>query len=202
MNQELEFWTGEGGDSYTRRNDVLATELLRRRRSWLAIVDELSLEAAHILEVGPGPGANLHVLHDLMPDAYLYGVEPNEAARKLLAESCPFTKIQDGHAANILAEDASFDLVFTAGVLIHIHPSRLQDAIKEIIRVSRRFVLAIEYFAPKCEPVVYYGAERIWRNDFGKLYIELGLRHLAHGFFWRETDGFDSTVWWLMEKPA
>ena len=118
----------------------------------------------------------------------------------MLRDTCNYARIVDGHAGNILAEDGSFDLVFTAGVLIHINPYNLSDAMKEIVRVSRRHVLTIEYFAPKSEHVIYYGAERIWRNDFGKLYMDMGLKHVAHGFFWKETDGFDSTVWTLLEK--
>lgn len=215
MNSELEFWQGEGGASYLRRNEATEAEVNARSKAlhhpiyhvgatlppftWKS---ELRLESGTILEVGAGPGANLLALKRVCPKARLFAIEPNPVARKHL-EGLGVAEVYDGHAGAICAADSSFDLVFTAGVLIHIHPDRLVDCMREIVRVSKRFVLAIEYFAPTCEPVLYYGAERIWRNDFGRLYTEkCGLKFVDSGFFWRAPGeaGYDNTVWWLGEK--
>jgi len=202
MNDELTWWSGEGGDAYMLRNDPSEQNIAARTQSLNRVLARCYLPIQSVLEVGAGPGANLRALHVLLPQSQLYTVEPNETVRKRL-ESLSYVKVFDGHAGAICAEDNSFDLVLTAGVLIHVNPDRLSDCMREIVRVSRRYVLAIEYFAPKCEPIVYYGAERIWRNNFGKLYRdECGLKPIAHGFFWKEGgEGYDNTVWHLLEKP-
>ena len=205
MNPELDFWAGAGGDAYQRRNAVTDTEVKQRATSLGSILWTPSVglgPSSLILEVGAGPGSNLRALK-MCDFTNLYAVEPNATARAVLATILSSERVYDGHTGAIPAADGTFDLVMTAGVLIHVHPDRLRDCMVEIARVSRRYVLAIEYFAPTCEPVVYYGAERIWRNDFGKLYLDLGLQRVSNGFFWKQADeGYDNTVWTLLEKPV
>jgi len=199
MNDELNFWSGAGGDAYMRRNCITSAEIARRSKSLKRILDPYLAGINSILEIGCGPGANLYALRDIT-SSQLFAVEPNAQARANLEREF---KVFDGHAGAICAADNAFAMTLSAGCLIHIHPDRLVDCMREITRVSRRYVLAIEYFAPQCEPVVYYGTERIWRNDFGRLYRdECGLRPVSHGFFWKEADeGYDNCVFWLMEKP-
>lgn len=204
MNPELEWWEGDGGTEYTKRNPSTWVNRTQRSKSLLRALDHIAGEprTRTILEVGCGSGANLMALrHAGFPKSALYGIEPNPLARAEAIESGAATAVYDGHASAIPAADSTFDLVMTAGVLIHVHPERLPFAMKEIIRVSKAYVLAIEYFAVEPEPIVYYGAERIWRNDFGKLYLDLGLKVIDTGFFWKhEPSGYDSTVYWLLQK--
>lgn len=203
MNTELDFWQGEGGSSYLRRNKITRAEIRARMDSLSKIFfGPPAVIPKNILEVGAGPGGNLLAIHEFLPSSRLFAIEPNLDARNHL-ENLSIAEVYDGHAGSICAADASFDLVFTAGVLIHIHPDRLDDCLKEIARVSRRHVLCIEYFAPTCEPVTYYGATRIWRNDFGKRYMDVcGLKPVSTGFFWKwDGSGYDNTVWHLLEKP-
>ena len=63
MNNELEWWTGEGGDSYMRRNDWTTSELARRVESWDKVFCHLVPLPKTIMEIGPGPGINLRVLN-------------------------------------------------------------------------------------------------------------------------------------------
>lgn len=205
--KELDWWAGPGGDDYMIRNGISERNIAQRQASLekLLRLDPWNLvSVSSVLEVGCGPGANLVALQRILPEARLVGIEPNPSARESAAKVCPTATIIEGHAGEIGAADDSFDLVFTAGVLIHVHPDRLAATCREIARVSRAYVLAIEYFAPSVEPVVYHGDVRIWRNDFGKVYRdEVGLVPIRHGFFWREADeGYDSTVWWLLKKGS
>lgn len=207
----LEWWQQDGGTAYTRRNPVTDADVEARVKA-LSRVWERGFDSkpppGSILEIGSGPGANLRALQRVTywqgSSASLYAVEPNEAARRLSAEVIGPDRVFDGHACAIPAADASFSMCMSAGVLIHVDPARLCDAMIEIARVARHYVLAIEYFAPACQPVQYYDAERIWKNDFGRLYVEqVGLRPLCHDFFWKPGgDGYDNCVAWLLEKPA
>ena len=205
VNKEVEWWAGKGGDAYMDRCAIDPATLLLRRKTWedqFRIKDK-GINVHRVLEIGPGPGLNLLAIHDLSPDWELVGVEPNETARKRLKTTCPFATILDGHAGDLSAlKSADFDFVFTAGVLIHIEPSKLKAAMSEIARVSRFHVFAVEYFAPKCEPIEYHGEVRLWRNNFGKLYRDLDLKEPwlnGHGF-WSDLDGFDNCVWWDLWK--
>ena len=51
----------------------------------------------------------------------------------------------DGHAADLIFAPDAFDLVLTCGLLIHIPPDQIRQVIEELVRVSKRYVLAIEY---------------------------------------------------------
>jgi len=75
--------------------------------------------------------------------------------------------IADSVAASRLFADASIDLVFTAGVLIHVPPEQLERAQREVHRVSRKYILAVEYFSARPEAVEYRGhagMRRYWES--------------------------------------
>lgn len=200
MNTALDFWEGDGGSAYAVRNSPTTADVDKRVRALSRIFNKISAPKT-ILEVGCGPGANLVALRRLLGDGVqLHACDPNESARKIAQDLCAAAFIYDGHASAINAADEVFDLVMTAGVLIHIQPDRLSLAMDEIIRVSNKYVLCIEYFAPECEPIKYYGDFRIWRNNYGKLYVNKGLKMIGYGFFWAEDSGYDNVVWNLLEK--
>lgn len=200
MNDHLAWWEGDGGTSYMKRNEPTPAEIQKRTAALERILARIAPRS--ILEVGCGPGSNLAALHTIYPDARLFAAEPNAIARDMAKKLCPTAIVADGHTESLTAADASFDLVLTAGVLIHIPPDRITGAMAEIARVSRHYVLAIEYFAPEEEPIMYHGEYRIWRRDYGRLYVEQQrLKALEWDFFWKAGgDGYDSTVAWLMER--
>jgi hypothetical protein len=100
--------------------------------------------------------------------------------------------------------DASVDLAFTAGVLIHIAPADLGQATDEIVRVARKYVLCAEYFAHTPEEVPYRDQMGLlFKRDFGAFYVDRypQLRCIDYGFLWqREYAVWDNVTWWLFEK--
>jgi hypothetical protein len=94
------------------------------------------------------------------------------------------------------------DLVFTAGVLIHIPLGDLPLALSEIYRVSKRYILAIEYFAQEETVVHYRGYDNLlWKRDFLRHYqSQFPELTLVRSGFLTSEDGFDKTHWWLLEK--
>ena len=99
-----------------------------------------------ILEVGANIGLNLRALTRLSGADFL-ALEPNAVARERLVQDgvVPAANVFDGLASAIPLPDASVDLAFTSGVLIHIHPNDLLASCREIHRVARRYVVCIEY---------------------------------------------------------
>ena len=178
-------WAGAFGDDYTARNwhagegrDVFWSDLLAR------------YPRTHpILEIGCNVGANLRWTGG-------WGVDVNLQAVMQAAKLPGVIALwASGTALPFPAEWA--DLVFTSGVLIH--QKDPLPMMREAIRVSRRYVLAIEYAATRTTEVKYRGEwGRLWKRNFGKMYADMGLRMLDTDFLGRPA--WDDMTYWLMEK--
>ena len=187
-------WAGPFGDAYTRRN---ATVGAGRERFWHGIIERY--EIATVLEVGCNVGANLRAI---AATADACGIDLNESAIRTLNAERPDIPAQVSDASSLPFADASFDLVFTMGVLIHVPPEMLELVTGEIVRCSRRYVLAGEYFSATPEVIPYRGEDRaLFRRDFGAFYSEghAGLTQVEQGFLSADA-GFDDITWWLFEK--
>jgi pseudaminic acid biosynthesis-associated methylase len=201
----LHAWSGEFGDRYTERNAASADAVRGRVRVWgevfRKIVGDMPKSA---LEVGPNVGLNLQGIKALAP-MELWGIEPNPAAReRLVADGVlPADRVMEGFGHSIPLADKSVDLAFTAGVLIHVDPSLLEQTLREIHRVSAKYVFCAEYFSPKAETIAYRGeTDLLFKNDFGSLYLDMfpDLVLVDYGFFWRRTTVMDDCTWWLFRK--
>jgi spore coat polysaccharide biosynthesis protein SpsF len=153
-----------------------------------------------MLEVGASVGRNIRALQR-MTTADLYGLEPNGAACERLREILPPERVLETDVYDITLDAGAVELAFTFGVLIHVPEERLQQAMNEIERVASRWILAIEYFAPSPQAVSYHGRpDMLWKRDYGSLWLDRGLAHIANGFFWSRTTGQDNVNWWLFSK--
>lgn len=109
-----------------------------------------------------------------------------------------------GNGFDLPFSDACFDLVFTSGVLVHVPLESLPLVMSEIYRVSRRYILAIEYFAEEETIIDYRGYDDLlWKRDtlnhYRQQFSDLTL--LRSGSVGPEAS-FDSAPWWLLEKPS
>ena len=120
------------------------------------------------------------------------------------ASGYPGVDARVARGADLPFEDASFDLVFTMGVLIHQDPeTQLEPMMREIVRCSRRHVVAGEYHADELTEVPYRGQEAaLFKQDFGALYQRLfGELELVDSGFLSENEGrFDDLNYWVFEK--
>lgn len=202
MNKPLEDWKGDFGNEYTARNQPTANGIIGRIDLWDAILMQTGYPQS-TLEVGCNIGQNLSVLKRRNASAYLCGAEPNVLAAEA-CRSAGFPTVSDEAQALHSFKDGAFDLVFTSGVLIHIDPDGdLHDACREIARVSRKWVVAIEYFSKQPREVVYRDRKGLlWLRDFGKFYMDTcGLVPVACGFAWQALTGLDDLTWWVLRKP-
>ena len=175
-------WQGKFGDNYTVRN---TPDVGLRYRIFDSILQDICLGS--ITEFGCNKGVNMFALNARYPEAYICGVEVNKEVLK--AGVPPFA------VSNKLGWNT--DLVFTCGVLIHIPPKDLKRTMKNIIKHSKKFVLAIEYFSEDEKEVVYRGKKNmLWKRDFGKLYQDLGLKLISTG----EVPEIDNSTYWLFRK--
>lgn len=196
MTHQLDVWKGAFGQAYTDRNQE---DWQLRVEPWREMLRGLSLE--RVLEVGCNRGSNLRALAEVLGDGpAIVGIEPNPYALQLARAASNRIGVLSGDAFELPFKDGYFDLAFTAGVLIHIALPDLHRALAEIYRVSRRYVLAIEYFDEAETVIPYRGHEDLlWKRNFLKAYQEqfpdLSLRRSG---YWEKC--FDRSHWWLLEK--
>jgi pseudaminic acid biosynthesis-associated methylase len=201
----LHQWTGAFGDAYVDRNAATAEAVQTRLRMLAPILARLDGEPPRtILECGCNVGLNLRALRQLTR-AELHAVEPNGHARQRVLDDrvLEVGQLHEATLGNLPFADGVMDLVFTTGVLIHVPPDQLERAMREVYRVSRKYVLAIEYFSAKADAVEYRGQTgMLWKRDFGSAYLDLfgDLVTVDVGFLWHRTTGCDDATWWLFRK--
>ena len=178
---QLKNWTGKFGRKYTDRN-ILSLDDLERlyikrygitrtelNKSFLNKIDK----SIRILEIGSNVGNQLLCLQK-MGFKNLYGIEPQTHAIELSKKRTGDINIIKGDVFDIPFKDKYFDLVFTSGLLIHIHPKNIKKAIKEIYRCSRRYIWGFEYYSDEYREVPYRGKKNLlWKADFPRLYLGL-----------------------------
>lgn len=148
---QLDFWQGSTGNNYIERNKFEEWKLKPGKTAFQKIFRKLKFKT--VLEVGSNIGLNLMYLTQIYGENLdLYAVEPNTVAYNKLTSEAQLANLKKAwncNAFNLPLKDGSIDLVFTKGVLIHISPDDLQRATDEIVRVSNKYVLCIEYFSHK-----------------------------------------------------
>lgn len=210
-NHPVHQWIGGFGDQYQIRNASSWTSVKNRSKLFEQVFEAMERGSnrqfpSSIIEVGAGAGDNLRAI-DMIYDrskmpVKLMGCDPNEAARKAIAD---VADAMPGEIGSLPYNDGAADMVFTSGVLVHVPPDELINSMKELLRVSKRWILSIEYFNPTPQEVRYRGNDgMLWRRDFGSTWMDLApeLKHIGNGFMWRPTTGLDNVTWWLFEKPG
>lgn len=190
-----EFWQGEFGDEYARRNVGRVQANIALFARIMAMTDGVE----SILELGCGTGQNLVALRHLMPSVTLLGVEINEGA----ARQC---KVGEIHQRAILDPElqVTCDMAFTKGVLIHQPPEDLPAVYQRLHRSARRYILVAEYYNPTPVEVQYRGhAGVLWKRDFAGELLDAfdDLQLVDYGFtYHRGPFPQDDITWFLMEK--
>lgn len=211
----LDHWTGKFGYEYQLRNISTWTSIKNRARMFgdvfMALENQNRKKQSEkpfpesFIEVGGGSGDNLRAIDMIYERSRapikLMSCDPNESARKAMAD---IATVMPGDLSGLPYGDASADLVFTSGVLIHVHPDDLPKALSEIHRVSKRWILSIEYFNATPDEIPYRGKSgMLWRRDWGEAWMTQfpDLNPIGYGFCWKRLTGLDNTTWFLFEKP-
>ena len=180
MTKQMEKWSGDFGKEYTDRNVFSLEELDTLYKSNYGVtrteLNQRFLEgmdrSIRVLEVGSNVGNQLLCLQS-MGFVNLYGIELQSYAVELSKARTKRINIIEGSAFDIPYKDGYFDLVFTSGVLIHINPSDIVWALREILRCTREYIWGFEYYADEHIEIIYRGhQELLWKADYAKLYLQ------------------------------
>ena len=127
---------------------------------------------ASFLEVGCNVGNQLLQLQQL-GYTNLSAVEIQTYAVEVAKSRVRDVSVSQGSALALPYDNDSFDVVFTSGVLIHIAPEDLPQAMAEIHRCAKTYIWGMEYYAPHVTQVNYRGHERLlWKMDYARRYLE------------------------------
>ena len=200
MSVETEaFWAGEFGNEYLERNQV---DWRKRIPFWQMVIQYAS--PASVLEVGCNAGQNLLAINAVDPDIELTGCDVNQAALLEAKKALPWCDIIECAAKDIGAfKDLPFDLIFTAGVLIHIPPEEINAVMQAIADAASKYVVAIEYDHSTEQEINYRGhSGRLWKRPYDLMYATLGLRTVWKTSLGPEQGFGEGCTAWVMEKKS
>ena len=201
MNPQELFWKNEYAKSYINKNQEF--DIKKGTEAWIKMLSQAE-GVTSILECGCNIGRNISFLEQVLPAAEKSVIEISDQAFKIVTSK---HTIKNAFHGTILESDfkENFDLVFTMGVLIHIHPDNLKENMKKIFQHSKKYILLGEYFSRTPLSIEYQGQkDRLFKRDFGKFFLEsFNVSLVDYGFLWGhvyDQAGFDDITWWLFAE--
>jgi pseudaminic acid biosynthesis-associated methylase len=200
-NDQETFWAERYADDYIKKNTVFDASLAFK--AWKTMLNSTK-EIKTFLECGCNIGRNLDALEKVLPSASQSIIEISKPAFDFVSKRHVLAQKFNGSILESSLKD-SFDLVFTMGVLIHIHPEQLFLNLQKVYNYSNKYLLFGEYFSRVPVMVDYQGEkDRLFKRDFGGFVMDnFPVKLLDYGFLWGrvfDRAGFDDITWWVFEK--
>ena len=134
MDYDEIFWNKYADENESRNNEGF-TKFLTDLSS--------ALHCTSILEIGCGTGIDLRKFDDSFE---IHGVDLNEHALELAKKNIPKGKFYKESIAKLPFEDGSIDLVFTHKLLNYLDDNTLDEGVKEMFRIARKYIVNCELF--------------------------------------------------------
>lgn len=202
MNEQQNFWANTYAEDYISKNSSFDKKL--GTEGWEKMLSSAE-GITSILECGCNIGRNIGFLNEVLPAASKSIIEISKPAYNFVTSHFNLDKAFNGAITESNFTEGEFDLVYTMGVLIHIHPDDLLANMQKMHEYSGKYILMGEYFN-RTPVMIEYQSEknRLFKRDFGKLFIEnFDVTLVNYGFLWGhlyDNAGFDDIIWWLFEK--
>lgn len=141
------YWEARGEKYFEEVGSILTDKdpYYHAQQEFLRQLRAIAWDSA--LEVGCGFGWHLRAIRRQHPEQRIAGIDFSfsqlRRGRRYLNGSGILLAQAD--AGRLPFADNAFDLVFTSGLLMYIHPTRLPDVLNELARVARRSVMLLEY---------------------------------------------------------
>ena len=128
-----------------------------------------------ILEIGSNCAPNLYQLAKKLPNAKIVGIDINKIAVQkgnewLKQEDISNVKLLVSKADELTQfSDKSFDVVFTWAVLLLVGPDKIEEVMKEMLRITRKKLIMLEYFdkdANKDSRGLGVYCDCYWKRDY------------------------------------
>jgi ubiquinone/menaquinone biosynthesis C-methylase UbiE len=166
MEYDTDFW-----NKYTDENESIYHQEYAKFIRDLAT----SLKANSVLEVGCNIGNDLKEF----PENFdVHGIDLNEHALDIARQKLPSFKFKKSSILNMPFEDSSIDFVFTHYLLNYIPEQEMEKAIKELFRVSRKYILTCELFDENESPLE--GDTKGWKRNVFKRWLNFQVKIISH----------------------
>jgi len=130
---------GSNYQKHTSGNPVIRALIRGFYRHLIDLLKAHHPSPSSILDAGCGEGFTLDVLRKKFPSAFLQGVDISEPALQMARDQFPCLNVSSGDIHQLPFLDQAFELVVCTEVLEHL--AQPASALKELCRVSKRYVL-------------------------------------------------------------
>ena len=124
-----------------------------------------------ILEIGCNTGANLIRIHEILSMVKLSGLDVSARCIKKAREFLPNVLFKTGDYHKLPFPDEYVDLVLADAVLMYSSPDQIDQAMKEISRVTKKYVVIVDRWS-KSESGVRNG--HVWRRNYPLILRKMG----------------------------
>ena len=169
--QAIAYWQRRGA-SYPRQVSSPATrDFYARQASELAEILK-GLQFHSVAEVGCGFGRIGERLVDRSGVRWVGAdLSRNQLMEARRRNPSLRPRLVEASAGALPLRDGAFDLVLGVEVLMHIPPDRIATVLRELWRVSRRYILHLDWYE---DYLAGYGSEWSWVHDYPRLWKSLG----------------------------
>ncbi len=146
LKDQREYWNTRGVEYY---KEFFETEYARCEIFFQdLLIDELAaLDFDSFFEAGCGFGWNVKRVKKEFPHVRVGGLDFSAAQLENSKLYLPEIEVSFslGDACSMPFSDNFFDIGFTMGVYMNIHPSKIDRAVHELLRVSRKYIIHLEW---------------------------------------------------------
>ena len=165
MEYDIDFW-----NKYTDENKLFDKNEFAKFIRDLAT----SLRASSVLEVGCNSGNDLKEFPD---DFVVSGIDLNDRALDIARQKFPSFEFKNGSILKIPFEDSSIDFVFTHYLLNYIPENEIENAIKELFRVSGKYILTCELYDENEIPL--NESTKAWTRNIYKRWLNFQVKIIS-----------------------
>lgn len=178
LENQKDYWQSRG---MVYMDEIMSSNYLDREVFFQnMLVDYLKqIEFDSFFEAGCGFGWNIKRVKDEFPAARVGGVDFSVSQ---LSNAAKYVQphemsLVQSDICNIQLEDNFYDVGFSLGVFMNIHPDKIKQAASEMIRVCGKYIIHIEYDENNTTKELRHKRAfktNIVSHDYKKIYEELG----------------------------
>ena len=127
--EQEEFWANTYAADYIKKNSDF--DSLAGQKAWQEMLSK-TYSISTILECGCNIGRNIKFLNNILPSAKKSIIELSKPAYDFVINNMEIQNSFNGSIIESELNGHTFDLVFSTGVLIHIHPDNLLDNMQKM----------------------------------------------------------------------
>ena len=212
MHDQKDYWNTRGAEYFEEvfRSRHYKYEIFFQD---MLIEELLNLEFKSFFEAGCGFGWNVKRVKQEFPDVRIGGLDFSLPQLKNSKVYIPeiYMPAAQGDTCFIPFKDKVFDVGLTLGVFMNIHPTKIDNAIDEMIRVSRKYIIHLEWDQDNTKPALR--EKRIFKtnivsHNYRRLYESRGKKVLKfetykdfEGRFYQRFKSTKVSTWESFEGP-